>query len=105
MRYPDAPHRSELDGVALVRELHVYGPLVDVVQPQARQWQHRGYREELLATGATWGRGAWAVSQDLVLKKKTWKISPGDCYCRVRVLSSKRDIKLETYMKWMKTVE
>ena len=32
-----------------MRELHVYGPLVDVVQPQAREWQHRGYGEELLA--------------------------------------------------------
>jgi len=33
-----------------VRELHVYGPLVGVgLKLQAREWQHRGYGEELLA--------------------------------------------------------
>ena len=50
MRYPAALHRPELDGAALVRELHVYGPLVGLgLKPQAREWQHRGYGEELLA--------------------------------------------------------
>ncbi|MCD4808413.1 MAG: hypothetical protein K8R17_00780 [Methanosarcinales archaeon] len=50
LRYPSAPHRSELEGAALVRELHVYGPLVGVgLKLQAREWQHRGYGEELLA--------------------------------------------------------
>jgi len=50
LRYPGAPHRPELEGAALVRELHVYGPLVGRgLQPQAREWQHRGYGEELLA--------------------------------------------------------
>jgi elongator complex protein 3 len=44
------PHRPELDGAALVRELYVYRPLVGVgLQPQAREWQHRGYGKELLA--------------------------------------------------------
>ncbi len=53
MRHPDAPHRPELDGAALVRELHVYGPLVGVgLKPQAREWQHRGYGEELLGEAA-----------------------------------------------------
>ena len=33
-----------------MRELHVYGPLVGVgLKPQAREFQHRGYGEELLA--------------------------------------------------------
>jgi len=50
LRYPGPPHRPELDGAALVRELHVYEPLVGVgLKPQAREWQHRGYGEELLA--------------------------------------------------------
>jgi elongator complex protein 3 len=49
LRFPDSPHRSELDNTALVRELHVYGPLVSVgAKPVDRQWQHRGYGEELL---------------------------------------------------------
>ena len=44
------PHRPELEGAVLVRELQVYGPLVGVgLKPQAREWQHRGYGEELLA--------------------------------------------------------
>ena len=48
--YLSVPHMPELDGAALVRELHVYGPLVGVgLKPQARKWQHRGYGEELLA--------------------------------------------------------
>jgi len=50
LRYPGAPHRPELDGAALVRELHVYRPLVGVeLKPQVREWQRRGYWEELLA--------------------------------------------------------
>ncbi len=50
LRYPDAPHSPEPEGEALVRELHVYGPLVGVgLQPQAREWQYREYGEELLA--------------------------------------------------------
>jgi len=49
LRYPDALRRPELNGAALVRELHIYGPLVGVgLKPQAREWQHRGYGEELL---------------------------------------------------------
>lgn len=49
LRYPDAPHRPELDDAALVRELHVYGPLVSIGHsPGNREWQHRGYGEELL---------------------------------------------------------
>jgi histone acetyltransferase (RNA polymerase elongator complex component) len=44
------PHRPELEGAALVRELYVYGPQVGVgLKPQVREWQHRGYGEELLA--------------------------------------------------------
>ncbi|HEY9246899.1 MAG TPA: tRNA uridine(34) 5-carboxymethylaminomethyl modification radical SAM/GNAT enzyme Elp3 [Candidatus Methanoperedens sp.] len=50
LRFPHAPHRQELLCAALVRELHVYGSMVP---PGAgageKQWQHRGYGEELLA--------------------------------------------------------
>ena len=50
LRHSGAPHRPELEGAALTREVHVYRPLVGVgLKPQARQWQHRGYGEELLA--------------------------------------------------------
>jgi elongator complex protein 3 len=44
-------HRPEVTKVpsAIVRELHVYGPLVPVGKPSDGAWQHRGYGKELLA--------------------------------------------------------
>lgn len=49
LRYPNAPHRPQLEGAALIRELHVYGPLVSVgTKPLENEWQHRGYGAELL---------------------------------------------------------
>jgi len=47
LRYPDDPRRRELTNAALVRELHVYGPMVEVGGESA-DWQHRGYGEKLL---------------------------------------------------------
>ncbi len=50
LRFPSAPHRKELIGAAIVRELHVYGAMVPLGEsPGEAQWQHRGYGEELLA--------------------------------------------------------
>ncbi len=49
LRFPFAPHRKELLGAALVRELHVYGAMVPPGEsPGEAQWQHRGYGEKLL---------------------------------------------------------
>src|SRR3972149_8210575 len=38
-------HRPEIKAVpsAIVRELHVYGPLVPVGKHLAKAWQHKGY--------------------------------------------------------------
>ncbi|HJH32299.1 MAG TPA: tRNA uridine(34) 5-carboxymethylaminomethyl modification radical SAM/GNAT enzyme Elp3 [Methanosarcinaceae archaeon] len=50
LRFPGSPHRSELEGAALVRELHVYGSMVPVGgSAKGMDWQHRGYGAELLA--------------------------------------------------------
>lgn len=50
LRFPGAPHRSELKDAALVRELHVYGSMVPVGKDaKGMDWQHRGYGAELLA--------------------------------------------------------
>ena len=50
LRFPFEPHRRELLGAALVRELHVYGSMVPVgAGAKNAQWQHRGYGEELLS--------------------------------------------------------
>lgn len=49
LRFPATPHRRELEGAALVRELHVYGSMVAPGEDAGEsQWQHKGYGEELL---------------------------------------------------------
>lgn len=48
LRFPHSPHRPELSNAALVRELHVYGPMVPIGS-RTDGWQHRGYGEELLS--------------------------------------------------------
>ena len=52
LRFPNEPTRRELDNAALVRELHVYGPMVEVGQESA-DWQHNGYGEKLLRQAET----------------------------------------------------
>ncbi len=52
LRFPNEPVRQELDNAALVRELHVYGPMVQVGQESA-DWQHKGYGEKLLRHAET----------------------------------------------------
>ncbi|MDI6639221.1 MAG: tRNA uridine(34) 5-carboxymethylaminomethyl modification radical SAM/GNAT enzyme Elp3 [Methanocellales archaeon] len=49
LRFPNDPHRPELSNAALVRELHIYGPMVPIGS-RTDGWQHRGYGEELLCT-------------------------------------------------------
>ncbi|HIE31773.1 MAG TPA: tRNA uridine(34) 5-carboxymethylaminomethyl modification radical SAM/GNAT enzyme Elp3 [Methanosarcinales archaeon] len=50
LRFPHSPHRTELAGAALVRELVVYGRMVGIgTGPGEHQWQHRGYGKRLLA--------------------------------------------------------
>jgi elongator complex protein 3 len=48
LRFPFKPHRRELQDAAIVRELHVYGPLVSIGKKPSFEWQHRGYGEMLL---------------------------------------------------------
>ncbi|MFQ6055050.1 MAG: tRNA uridine(34) 5-carboxymethylaminomethyl modification radical SAM/GNAT enzyme Elp3 [Methanosarcinales archaeon] len=46
---PSNPQRLELINAALVRELHVYGPLVSIgYSAKEFEWQHRHYGRELL---------------------------------------------------------
>lgn len=59
LRYPYAPHRVELENAALVRELHVYGSMVSVGHKAGeKQWQHKGYGEELLKEAEESAKGA-----------------------------------------------
>ncbi len=50
LRMPSShAHRSEIShDTALVRELHVYGPMMPLGEREDELWQHRGYGEELL---------------------------------------------------------
>lgn len=49
LRIPsEKAHRSELVSSAIIRELHVYGPLVPVGKHMLKAWQHKGYGEALL---------------------------------------------------------
>jgi len=52
LRIPsEKAHRPEIspETTSIVRELHVYGPLVPVGERSAKAWQHRGYGEALLS--------------------------------------------------------
>ncbi|HEC57870.1 MAG TPA: tRNA uridine(34) 5-carboxymethylaminomethyl modification radical SAM/GNAT enzyme Elp3 [Candidatus Syntrophoarchaeum butanivorans] len=49
LRFPSDPFLSELEGASLIRELHVYGPLVPFDEEVEDGWQHKGYGEWLLA--------------------------------------------------------
>jgi elongator complex protein 3 len=53
LRFPSSQsHRPEVktEETAIVRELHVYGPLVPVGSRNSRAWQHQGYGKLLLKT-------------------------------------------------------
>lgn len=50
LRFPCSPHREELKGAALVRELHIYGSSVAVGKNAGdKDWQHRGFGRDLIA--------------------------------------------------------
>ncbi|WP_254863396.1 tRNA uridine(34) 5-carboxymethylaminomethyl modification radical SAM/GNAT enzyme Elp3 [Halovivax gelatinilyticus] len=51
LRFPNDPVRPELDGAALIRELHVYGSEVSVgAAGEEGQHQHQGYGRQLMQT-------------------------------------------------------
>jgi elongator complex protein 3 len=59
LRFPNEPVRSELDGAALVRELHVYGSEVGVGEASTDgNHQHRGYGRRLLKRAEALAEGA-----------------------------------------------
>jgi elongator complex protein 3 len=59
LRFPSMVYRPELEGAALLRELHVYGSLVPVgMDAQAAEWQHRNYGRELLGRAEEIAHGA-----------------------------------------------
>ena len=70
MRVPSPKaHRPEITEVpsAIVRELHVYGPLVPVGKHSATAWQHKGYGKDLLAEAERIASAEFGVKKLLVI--------------------------------------
>jgi elongator complex protein 3 len=49
LRFPDTPHRPELQNSAIVRELHVYGQQTQLEKQLESGFQHKGFGRQLLA--------------------------------------------------------
>jgi len=62
-------YRPEINAVpsAIVRELHVYGPLVPVGKHSAKAWQHKGYGSILLSEAERVARGDYDSKKLLVI--------------------------------------
>jgi elongator complex protein 3 len=70
LRIPSAKaHRPEINAVpsAIVRELHVYGPLVPVGKHLAKAWQHKGYGSILLSEAERVAREEYDLKKLLVI--------------------------------------
>jgi len=70
LRVPsEKAHRHEITAApsAIVRELHVYGPLVPVGKHVANAWQHKGYGTLLLAEAERLAREEYGLRKLLVI--------------------------------------
>lgn len=70
LRIPsEKAHRKEINCCpsAIVRELHVYGPLVPIGGKPKYEWQHRGYGRELLAEAERIAREEFDVKKMLII--------------------------------------
>jgi elongator complex protein 3 len=70
LRYPsEKAHRLEVkeSRCTLVRELHVYGPLLPVHAEPGDEWQHRGYGKQLLNEAERISREEFDVNRVAVL--------------------------------------
>ncbi len=65
----EAAHRPEVRAVpsAIIRELHVYGPMVPVGSRRPDGWQHRGYGARLIAEAERIAREEYDVRKMLIL--------------------------------------
>ncbi|MFH1721965.1 MAG: tRNA uridine(34) 5-carboxymethylaminomethyl modification radical SAM/GNAT enzyme Elp3 [Candidatus Altiarchaeota archaeon] len=67
LRKPGNPFRPEITkGTGLVRELHVYGPMVELGEKPEYEWQHRGYGKELLEEAEKIAKEEWNSKEILV---------------------------------------
>jgi len=69
LRIPYKPFRPEItEDTAIIRELHVYGPMLEIGGKPQYEWQHRGYGTELI-------REAEIIARDEHFKTKMAIIS------------------------------
>ena len=68
LRIPGNPHRREIDHRSgIVRELHVYGPMVEIGEKPGYEFQHRGYGAELLKEAERIAREDYDMNKILVI--------------------------------------
>jgi elongator complex protein 3 len=68
LRMPHKPFRPEIDcRTSLVRELHIYGPMVEIGEKPEERWQHRGYGAELLAEAERISAEEYDMKKTLVI--------------------------------------
>jgi elongator complex protein 3 len=67
LRAPGRPHRHELKGSAVVRELHVYGQEASIGEGSARKMQHHGLGERLLREAEEIARDEFGLGKLSVL--------------------------------------
>ncbi len=67
IRRVGTPHRPELEGAAVVRELKVYGAAQGLGEHDPAAWQHRGYGARLLAAAEEVAAQDWGVTKVAVL--------------------------------------
>jgi elongator complex protein 3 len=86
LRIPsEKAHRWEVKGksCSIVRELHVYGPLVPVGKHLARAWQHKGFGGVLLGEAERLSREEYGLGKVLVISalgtKQYYKRFGYDC--------------------------
>ncbi len=67
LRIPHKPFRPEIDErTSLIRELHVYGPMVEIGEKPEYRYQHRGYGRELLREAERISREEFDMNKILV---------------------------------------
>jgi len=57
----EGAHRKEMKDSAGIRELHVYGPMVEIGEKPKEKWQHRGYGRELLKEAESIAKDEWGL--------------------------------------------
>jgi len=67
LRLPAEPHRSELEGASVVRELHVYGRALEIGRREEGEVQHSGFGARLLSEAEEISREEMGVGKMAVL--------------------------------------